>query len=55
MFLNPFLEGVILVVLGAGLVALDTFAKSGVLMTSGVAIMGIGIGYFGKSAVEKAQ
>lgn len=54
MFLNPFLEGVILVVLGAGLVFLDSFFKSG-MHDLGVSIIGVGIGYFTKTAVEKAQ
>lgn len=52
MLFNPFLEGVVLVVLGVACMIFGKIYTLSGLDQAGNIMMGIGIGYFGKTAVE---
>jgi hypothetical protein len=52
LFTNPFVEGVILVILGLACSVIGTIYKIDDVITAGPVIMGTGIGYFARSAVQ---
>lgn len=53
MFLNPFLEGVILILIGILCMIVGGVWKIDGMGPTGNTILGIGLGYVGKTAVEK--
>lgn len=55
MLLNPFFEGVILVVLGLAIVVAAALLKIGGLQETGIGIIGMGIGYFTHAGVASRQ
>lgn len=52
MFMNPFLEGLVLIVVGVAIMVVDKIYSIGI-HDMGVSITSIGVGYVGKTAVEK--
>ena len=55
MVLNPFLEGLLLIIVGIVCMVLGSVYKIDALPGIGNTLLGVGIGYVGGTAVQKSQ